>query len=211
MSGTTRTRLSADQRRVRLMSAAATEFGKHGYRDASLREIAASAGVTTPVIYDHFDSKAELYSAVAWDLADDLLEHWSKAALGSAEEMLRATIAAIFSWAEANPSGWRILFADFPSDPVVAAAMASIQGRAARAVAAAIAQFSRADQFETLGASTASAAFAEMSMSAVNGLVAWWWDHPDVPRTAIATLAGDLLWHGLDGIRQIQGEGKNSR
>ncbi len=206
MSGRTRTRLSADQRRARLLSAAATEFGANGYRGASLREIAAAAGVTTPVIYDHFDSKAALYSDVAWDLADDLLAHWSKAALGSAEETLRATIAAIFSWAEANPSGWRILFADVPSDPVVAAAMTSIQGRAAKAVAAAIAQFSRADHFEMLGASTASAAFAEMSMSAVNGLVAWWWNHPEVPRAAVANLAGDLLWRGLDGISQIQGK-----
>ena len=210
MSGNTRTRLSADQRRARLMSAAATEFGAHGYRGASLRGIAAGAGVTTPVIYDHFDSKAELYSAVAWALADDLLAHWSKAALGSAEETLRATVAAIFSWAEANPSGWRILFADVPSDPVVAIAMTSIQGRAAKAVAVAIAQFSRADRFEALGVATASAAFAEMSMSAVNGLVAWWWNNPEVPRTAVATLAGDLLWHGLDGISKMQGHGENS-
>jgi AcrR family transcriptional regulator len=204
MSGRTRTRLSGDQRRVRLVSAATTEFGAHGYRGGSLREIAAAAGITTPVIYDHFDSKAELYSAVAWELADDLLAHWSGATLGSAEDTLRATITAIFSWAEANPSGWRILFADVPSDPVIAAAMTSIQGRAAKAVAAAIAQFSPLDQFETLSDAAASAAFAEMSMSAVNGLVAWWWNNPDVPRATVATLAGDLLWHGLDGISGTQ-------
>ena len=41
-------------------------------------------------------------------------------------------------------------------------------------------------------------------MSAVNRLVAWWWNNPDVPRATVATLAGDLLWHGLDGISRTQ-------
>jgi AcrR family transcriptional regulator len=204
MSGTTRIRLSADQRRARLFAAAAAEFGAHGYGGASLRAIAATAGVTTPVIYDHFESKAELYSAVAWQLADDLLAHWSKVVEGSAEDVLRATIAAIFGWAETNPNGWRILFADVPSDPAVAAAQVAIRERAAKALALAIAQFSPQDHVATLEAPRASAAFAEMTMSAVNGLVAWWWHNPDVPRATVAALAGDLLWRGLEGISQMQ-------
>jgi AcrR family transcriptional regulator len=211
MSGTTRIRLSADQRRARLFTAAAAEFGAHGYGGASLRAIAASAGVTTPVIYDHFASKAELYSAVAWQLADDLLAHWSKVVEGSAEDVLRATIGAIFGWAEANPDGWRILFADVPSDPVVAATQVAILDRAVKAVAAAIARFSPQDHVATLEAPRAAAAFAEMAMSAVNGLVAWWWHNPDVPRATVAALAGDLLWHGLEGITQMQPDQENPR
>lgn len=205
MSGTARIRLSADQRRASLLAAAAAEFGAHGYGGASLRGIAAAAEITTPVIYDHFESKAELYSALAWQLADDLLAHWSGAAQGgSAEDVLRAVIDAIFGWAEANPTGWRVLFADPPGDPDVAATVTAIQDRAAKAVAAAIAEFAPADHLAALDVERASAALAEMTMSAVNGLVAWWWHNPDVPRTVVSTLAGDLLWHGLDGIGQLQ-------
>jgi AcrR family transcriptional regulator len=176
-----------------------------------LRGIATTAGVTTPVIYDHFESKAGLYSAVAWELADDLLAHWSEVVEGSAEDVLRATIGAILSWAEANPNGWRILFADVPSDPVIAAAQVAIQDRAAKAVAAEIAKFTPQDHVATLSAPRAGAAFAAMAMSAVNGLVAWWWHNPDVPRATVAALAGDLLWSGLEGFSQAQPQEENPR
>jgi AcrR family transcriptional regulator len=211
MSGTTRIRLSADQRRERLLAAAATEFGANGYRDASLRRIAAAAEITTPVIYDHFQSKAELYSALAWQLADDLLAHWVRAVSDSPEDALRAAIDAIFGWAETNPSGWRILFADAPSDPAVASTLTAILDRACKAVAAAISARAAGDSFGALDSMRASEAFARMTMSAVNGLVAWWWHNPDVPREVVSKLAGDLLWRGLPGVGQPNPDGQSAR
>lgn len=53
-----------DGTRERLLAAAKDEFLKYGYRGASLRRIAAVAGVTTGAIYGCFGSKQELFDAL---------------------------------------------------------------------------------------------------------------------------------------------------
>ena len=50
-----RSRLSAAERRERILAAAAEVFAEHGYADASMAEIANRAGVVASVLYDHFD------------------------------------------------------------------------------------------------------------------------------------------------------------
>ena len=69
MSGTSRTagarqRLSGAERRRVVLEAGARVFAEHGYERAAMREIARKAGVTTPVLYDHFSSKRELQIAL---------------------------------------------------------------------------------------------------------------------------------------------------
>src|SRR3954469_3102413 len=134
MSGTAtkRTRLSAGERRARVLAAASREFAAHGYAGASLRAVAAAADVTTPVIYDHFDSKAELYAAVAQAHADALLARWAEPGPGSPHDVFRETMENIFGWVEEHPDGWRILFAN----PPASASLQGIQDRATGALAA---------------------------------------------------------------------------
>lgn len=192
--------MSAHERRSRLLAAAAAEFARHGYGGASLRTIAASAGVTTPVVYDHFASKAELYATVAQQQADSLLARWAEPPRGSAEDVLRATVDSIFGWIEDHPDGWRILFADTPGDPLVAATLSAVQARASAALAEIFAALPALDHPVDLRRERADAAFAEASKSAVNGLAAWWWHNRDLPRETVVALAADLLWRGLGDI-----------
>lgn len=196
----TRKRLTADQRRERLLAAATEQFGTRGYAEASLREIAKGAGVTTPVLYDHFASKAELYAAVAWQQADQFLACWSSPVKGAPEEVFRTILDRIFGWIEANPHGSRIFFADAPSDPLVAETQTALLDRAAAAGARFFAASPALKHPEGLSRAQADAAVARLAMSAVNGLAAWWWQHPAVPRTTVATFASDVLWHGLADI-----------
>lgn len=203
MSGTAarkRTRLSPQERRERLLAAAAAEFAERGYEQGSLRSIASSANVTTPVIYDHFESKAELYSAVAWQQADLLLARWSDAPQGSPHEVLSAVVDRIFEWIEEHPHGWRILFADTPNDPVVAETLAGVHERAGGAVAQVFASAPALDHPEGISRKDANAALGEAAKNAINGLGAWWWHNRHVPRQAVVELAVDLLWGGLNGI-----------
>ena len=60
-------RLSADARREQILDVAINVFGRAGYYGASMNDIADAAGVTKPVLYQHFDSKGELYSALLGD------------------------------------------------------------------------------------------------------------------------------------------------
>ena len=57
-------RLRAAERRVQLLRVARRLFARDGYRGASMESIAEAAGVTKPVLYQHFSSKRALYSAL---------------------------------------------------------------------------------------------------------------------------------------------------
>ena len=62
-------RLSATARREQILDVALEVFGRAGFHGASMNDVADAAGVTKPVLYQHFDSKRELYRALrpAWD------------------------------------------------------------------------------------------------------------------------------------------------
>jgi AcrR family transcriptional regulator len=206
MSGTAgkRTRLSSGERRERILAAASREFAAHGYAGASLRALAAAGEVTTPVIYDHFASKAELYAAVAQTHADALLARWAEPSPGSPRDIFRETMESIFGWVEEHPDGWRILFADPPADPLVAASLEAIQDRATGALAALFAALPALDRPAALSRARADRAYAEAAKNTVIGLAAWWWHNRDVPRETVVALAGDLLWRGLADITRAE-------
>jgi AcrR family transcriptional regulator len=58
-----RQRLSAGERREKIVQAARTEFLSRGHDGARTRSIARSAGVVESVLYDHFGSKGEIFEA----------------------------------------------------------------------------------------------------------------------------------------------------
>ncbi len=60
----TKLRLSAEERRASIVRAATRLFGEKGFRGTTTREIAAAVGVSEPVLYEHFKTKSDLYSAI---------------------------------------------------------------------------------------------------------------------------------------------------
>ncbi len=83
MSGTERkrSRLSAEERRAAIVKAAVRLFSEKGFRGTTTRELAAAVGVTEPVLYQHFATKGDLYTAIIEAICrhrdrdrDDLLE-----------------------------------------------------------------------------------------------------------------------------------------
>lgn len=69
--------MSKDDRRVQLMDAAARLFAKSSYDQVTTAELAKSAGVTEPVIYQHFKTKLDLYVAVLRRAREMTLEHYA--------------------------------------------------------------------------------------------------------------------------------------
>ena len=58
-------RLSAPERRKQLLAVAVDEFGVQGYHITTMNRLAEAAGVTKPVLYQHFPSKRDLVSTSA--------------------------------------------------------------------------------------------------------------------------------------------------
>ena len=202
-----RRRLTAEQRRERIHVAASELFAARGYAATSIDQIAAAAGVTAPVIYDHAGSKRELYMDLLRAHAARLVEATTRVDLGaSMEQALRSNTAAFFAFVEDHPAAWRMLFGDPAPDPEIAALQRQIQAAATTRLAEVlVGHAERLRLGVDLPRAQVDEMVAELGKSALNGLAAWWWEHRDVPRDALVAVALDVLWTGLERLTGYNG------
>ena len=105
---TTPVRLSSQQRRNAILETAIRLFAERGFRGVTTRELAAAVGVSEPVLYQHFPSKKELYSAIIEASKDEgyttaLASLKQMAAGGNDEEFFRHLAHAMICWHETKP------------------------------------------------------------------------------------------------------------
>lgn len=188
-----RRRLSAADRRARIVGAATRAFARRGYHAASIDEIAAAAGISKPVVYDHFASKAELHLRLLEQERDRLLAGSQQAA--TAQEAL----AAFFAYVEEHPYAWRMLFRETTGDPAVAREHERILAEARAGIAG---QISRGAGLPSAGteARRRLEMLAEGVMGVTHGLALWWQGHPEVSREEVVRAATELLVPGLMGL-----------
>jgi len=194
----TRKRLSASARRELIARAAAEVFAERGYRGASVDEIARRSGVTPPVVYDHFDSKQELYRSLLEAHFADLREVWQQNFVGAEppRERIARSFDAWFAYVEQHPFAGRVLFRD-TSDPEIAAIHAEVAAESRAAVLPlAAAEPGLLDDGEP--------AEAQVEMlwvvlrGVLQGLAIWWSEHPEVPREQVVAVAMKALWTGFE-------------
>lgn len=122
IKGESKTRLPRDERRAQLLAAALETFTASGYHAASMDEIAERASVSKPVLYQHFPSKLDLYTAVL-DLHIDSLVFAIQRAIASTRDnrnRVTATIDAYFGFIEGEGEAFRLLFeSDMSVEPQV--------------------------------------------------------------------------------------------
>ena len=105
-------RLSADARREQILDVAIDVFGRSGYFGASMNDIADAAGVTKPVLYQHFDSKSDLYSALIEEVGNRMLEAIAKATANSTDGKQQTELGfqAYFRWVAQRHDEFMLLF-----------------------------------------------------------------------------------------------------
>jgi len=190
----------ADRRRV-VLDAACRVFAERGHDAATVREIAGAAGVTVPVLYQHFDSKSALHVALLQEGGEQLISHVvSVPRQGTPEDFLRSSCEAFFTWVQEHPEQWRLIFRDAAADPIVAKAQLALFARAREAIVGLLALTPRWQLSSAIESDQAREMLAALTVSALNGLAAWWWEHQDVPRAHVVSTAMDLLWHGISTL-----------
>jgi AcrR family transcriptional regulator len=184
MSRTRRRRLPANERRALIEDAAARLFADRGYAATRLEEIAASAHVTKPVLYQHFDSKKALYLHLLAKHVQQL-PRFVDPAVG--DEPLAARLPAVldgwFAYVEERPYAWKMIFRDTTGDEEIVATRRRVQERAREVLA----DLLRA-QPELAMPEREVEPTAELLRAAMAGLALWWLDHPDVPRSVLVEL-----------------------
>jgi AcrR family transcriptional regulator len=116
-------RLPRDERRGQLLIVASDVFVDRGYHAAGMDEIADRAGVSKPVLYQHFSSKLELYLAVLDRHVENLVSGVQNALSTTTDnrQRLRAAIQAFFDFIEHDSQGYRLIFEnDYVTEPEVA-------------------------------------------------------------------------------------------
>jgi AcrR family transcriptional regulator len=190
-------RLPAARRRQQLLDVALQVFGELGFHPASMNDVAEAAGVTKPVLYQHFRSKRELYKQVLTDVGQQLLDAITKAtaAARSPHEQVELGFIAYFRFVEGNEAAFRVLFGGGTRrDEEFAAQVALVEGAIADAIAALI------DVEELTG---------EQRRQLAHGLVGlaegtsrrWVAEGAEEPAEDVALLVADLAWRGLRAVR----------
>jgi AcrR family transcriptional regulator len=205
-----RRRLPAPERRAMILDAALRTFSQHGYEGAPMAEIAAAAGVSKAVVYDHVRSKRELYLELLDAIRADL-ESVIEAALAplgaptgrtrasAGEHRVRVALGAFFQYVESHPDATRLLFMELQSADVSAIGEV-LQERVTAAIAATLGTDPRLFR-DLADEGRALEMFAELLKSALMGLATWWSRRPETPREELVERSVALVWPAIERAR----------
>src|SRR5260370_1060993 len=130
-------RLPRHERRRQLLDAALAVFVSQGYRAAAMDEIAERAGVSKPVLYQHFPGKLELYLALLDESVDTLVDTVRDALRSNPDPKQRvaATFGAYFEYVGGQGQAYRLIFeSDLSNEPAVRDRLDLVQRQCAEMV-----------------------------------------------------------------------------
>ncbi len=194
-------RMPRSARRVQLLAAAQEVFVARGYHAAGMDEIAERAGVSKPVLYQHFPGKLELYLALL-DQHAQALEHEVRAALASTHDnraRVEATMRAYFDFVGTD-GAYRLVFeSDLRNEPAARERVDSVLTASIEAIADVIA--------EDTGLTRDEAEMLSCGLAGMGEVSARWWLRGDaaVDKERAVQLLAALAWRGISGFPRTAG------
>jgi AcrR family transcriptional regulator len=194
--GPSGTRLPRPARRRQLLGAAQEVFVAQGYHAAAMDEIAERAGVSKPVLYQHFPGKLDLYLALLDESADELVGIVREALSSTTDNKQRvpATFQAFFDFVSSSGEAFRLVFeSDLSNEPAVRERL----DRTMRDCAEMISQFISEDA----GLQDDEARLLGMALVGMAQVSSRYWLSTDkaIPKDAAEQLLARLAWRGISG------------
>ncbi|MDQ2790777.1 MAG: TetR/AcrR family transcriptional regulator [Actinomycetota bacterium] len=199
-----RRRLSSEARRGELLDAALREFGNRGYYLTQMEHVAAAAGVSKALVYQHFPSKEELFAAVTEQVVEGFMNRLPEVLenAGDALGAWRGAVRLLCDLVTERPEAWALV-ARHLDNPELGASLRGLRDQVTEVFAAVLAGYYAPEQ----GSAATSEEVLEQAritvplvVGALQGLMSWWLDHPEVPRAKVEARAVDFGWLGLDRI-----------
>lgn len=200
-------RLPRSARRAQLLGAAQEVFVENGYHSAAMDEIADRAGVSKPVLYQHFPGKLELYLAILDQHTGELLDD-VRAALASThdnKQRVAASIDAYFRFVDRDDAPFRLVFeSDLTNDPGVRERVERVELLCAQAIAGVIEEDTELSRPE--------AELLGMGLTGMAQVTARYWigSGGSIPRDAAAALIAQLSWRGIRAFPKADGPARES-
>ncbi|MGA8112833.1 MAG: TetR/AcrR family transcriptional regulator [Actinocatenispora sp.] len=190
------------QRRAQLLAAAQEVFVAQGYHSAAMDDIAERAGVSKPVLYQHFPGKLELYLALLDTHCDALVSRVRDAMAATTDNKIRVAGAmqAYFDFVDGEGEAYRLVFeSDLRNDPAVAERVQ----RAERSCVEAVTETIMGDT----GVSRDRAELLAVGLTGVAENAARFWlaSERSVPKADAVALVAALSWRGIASF-PLQGD-----
>ena len=195
--GSARARLPRTERRAQLLEAAREVFVAAGYHAAAMDDIAERAGVSKPVLYQHFPGKLELYLALLDEAAADIVTAVQAALASTPDNKQRtaATTKAYFRYVADKGGAFRLVFeTDLVNEAAVRERVEQVTQRCAESISELIAS--------DAGLSRAEAMLLAVALAGMLQTAARWWLAQDgvVPLDDAVRLVSTLAWRGVRGF-----------
>ncbi|KAA1422613.1 TetR/AcrR family transcriptional regulator [Mumia zhuanghuii] len=190
-------RLPRSARRAQLLEAAREIFVDNGYHAAAMDDIAERAGVSKPVLYQHFPGKLELYLALL-DAACDTVVDAVREALASTEDnkaRVQATIDVFYSYVASDQAAFRLVFeSDITNDPEVRRRVDRVNSETASAIAVVI--------HEDTALPEVAAELLAMSLVGMAHVGARYWldQGSAMTKEQAVAMVSTLSWRGIGGF-----------
>ncbi len=189
-------RLPRRERRTQLLGSALEVFVAQGYHAAAMDDIAERAGVSKPVLYQHFPSKLELYLALLDQSCDTIIDNCRQALASTQDNKQRvaATMDAFFEYVAGDSGAFRLVFeSDLTNEPAVREHVERVTSECAAMIADVIRddtglpeEASRLLAVSLVGMAQVSARF-------------WLSEAAGISRADAAALVAGLAWRGIRG------------
>ena len=188
------TRLPRSARRKQLLAAAQQIFVTHGYHAAAMDDIAERAGVSKPVLYQHFPGKLELYLALLDTHCDAIIAKVRDAMLATSDnkERVKGAVRAYFDFMDHESEAFRLVFeSDLRNDPQVRQRVERVEQGCIAAVTDTIISDTNlgSDAAELLASGLVGAAGQTAQFWLANGR--------RTPKAEAETLVAALIWRGI--------------
>src|SRR6476469_1099495 len=192
-----RMRMTGPQRREQLLEVGRKLFADKGFEGTSVEEIAAKAGVSKPVVYEHFGGKEGLYAVVVDREIRTLLDGINVALRveTTSRGLLEAAALALLDYIEGSTDGFRILVRDSPAGQSTGSFASLISDVATQVEHLLAAEF----KSRRLDPKTAPL-YAQMLVGMVALTGQWWLDSPKFKKVDVAAHLVNLAWNGLSGL-----------
>jgi len=188
--------MTGRERREQLLAVGRALFAEKGFEATSIEEIAARAGVSKPVVYEHFGGKEGLYAVVVDREMSDLLDRLTSAlSAGNPRKLVEQAALALLTYIEEETDGFRILVRDSPVASSTGTFSSLLNDIASQVEYILVREF---------GSQKLDTKLAGMYAQMLVGMVAltgqWWLEVRKPKREVVAAHLVNLAWNGLRGL-----------
>lgn len=190
--------MTGKERREQLIGIGRSLFADNGFEGTTVEEIAAKAGVSKPVVYEHFGGKEGLYAVVVDREIRTLLDGITTALTTpatSSKGLIELAALALLDYVESSTDGFRILVRDSPTGQSTGSFASLISDVASQVEHLLGAKFKEAGLD-----SRAAPMYAQMLVGMVALTGQWWLDSRKFKKADVAAHLVNLAWNGLAGM-----------